>query len=176
MISSLLFQVFYNAARYYHAYYGHKTDPRAVLLGVLLIFSALQYLNQWSRCIQAINMVKKTPAYKNRLKALELERNGLVTNRKKANKQMDKKVEEELSNELDLQIQGAEKPTMWNLFAIQLILLPYALGKLSLWKFCWFWRYQIKKAPLTWEDACYLTQSCLKVPHDAWKNIGNEKC
>jgi len=35
-------------------------------------------------------MVKKTPAYKNRLRALELERSGGVTNKKKSNKQMDK--------------------------------------------------------------------------------------
>lgn len=41
----------------------------------------------------------------------------------------DRKVEEELSNELQLQIQGAEKPTLWNIFAVQFILLPYAVGK-----------------------------------------------
>lgn len=35
-------------------------------------------------------MVKKTPAYKNRLRALELERSGGTTNKKKSNKQMDK--------------------------------------------------------------------------------------
>lgn len=35
-------------------------------------------------------MVKKTPAYKNRLRALELERSGGVTNKKKSNRQMDK--------------------------------------------------------------------------------------
>lgn len=35
-------------------------------------------------------MVKKTPAYKNRLRALELERSGGTTNKKKSNKQMNK--------------------------------------------------------------------------------------
>lgn len=35
-------------------------------------------------------MVKRTPAYKNKLKALELERTGGVTNRKKSNKQTNK--------------------------------------------------------------------------------------
>lgn len=35
-------------------------------------------------------MVKKTPAYKNRLRALELERSGGTVNKKKINKQMDK--------------------------------------------------------------------------------------
>lgn len=35
-------------------------------------------------------MVKKTPAYKNRLRALELERCGGITNKKKTQKNMDK--------------------------------------------------------------------------------------
>lgn len=35
-------------------------------------------------------MVKKTPAYKNKLRALELERSGGTTNKKKTNKQMNK--------------------------------------------------------------------------------------
>lgn len=38
--------------------------------------------------IQAIDMVKKTPAYKNRLRALELERSGGATNKKKGHKQL----------------------------------------------------------------------------------------
>jgi hypothetical protein len=35
-------------------------------------------------------MVKKTPAYKNRLRAMELERSGGTTNKKKSNKQINK--------------------------------------------------------------------------------------
>ncbi|XP_072969100.1 dnaJ protein ERDJ7 [Typha angustifolia] len=164
-------EIFYNTARYYHAYYGHKTDPRAVFLGLMLVVSAFQYLNQWTRYTQAVSMVKKTPAYKNRLKALELERTGGISSKKKGQKQIDKKVEEELSNELELQIQGAEKPSMWKLYGIQFILLPYTLGKILLWNICWFWRYQIKRYPFSWDDACYLTQTCLKVPPSAWRNI-----
>ncbi|XP_042456398.1 dnaJ protein ERDJ7-like [Zingiber officinale] len=164
-------EVFYNTARYYRAYYGHKTDPRAVLVGLILVVSALQYLNQWSRYTQAVAMVKKTPAYKNRLKALELERSGSGTNRKKGQKQIDKKVEDELSGELELHIQGAERPSIWNLIGVQFILLPYTLGKLLIWQTCWFWRYQLKKLPYSWNDACYLTQKSLRVPFEAWRNI-----
>ncbi|KAA0056881.1 chaperone protein dnaJ 50 [Cucumis melo var. makuwa] len=161
--------VFYNTARYYHAYYGHKTDARAVLVGLLLIMSAFQYLNQWTRYHQAIDMVKKTPAYKNRLRALELERSGGATNKKKGHK-LDKKVDEDLSNELELQIKGAEKPSIWELLGVRFILLPYTIGKLLLWNSCWFWRYKVKKTPYSWEDASYLTQRSLRVPVEAWKN------
>ncbi|ERM97492.1 hypothetical protein AMTRI_Chr02g259900 [Amborella trichopoda] len=168
-------EVFYNAARYYHAYYGHKTDPRAVLVGLLLILSAFQYLNQWTRYTQAISMVKRTPAYKNRLRALELERSGGITNKKKASKHINKKVEEELSNELELQIQGAEKPCLWNLIVVWFILLPYTLGKLIFWKGSWIWRYTIYKSAYSWEDACYLTQRSLRVPQEAWRTLDESK-
>ncbi|XP_022845241.1 chaperone protein dnaJ 50-like [Olea europaea var. sylvestris] len=161
--------VFYNTARYYHAYYGHKTDPRAVFVGLLLMLSGFQYLNQWTRYTQAIDMVKKSPAYKNKLKALELERSGGVTNKKKSNKQVDKKLQEELSKELDLQIKGAEKPSVWELLGIRFLLLPYTVGKLLLWYGCWFWRYKVKRAPYSWEDASYLTRRSLGVPSDSWR-------
>ncbi|XP_073313999.1 chaperone protein dnaJ 50 isoform X1 [Primulina huaijiensis] len=124
-------EVFYNTARYYHAYYGHKTDTRAVLVGLLLVLSGFQYLNQWTRYKQAVDMVKRTPAYKNKLKALELERMGGVTKKKKNNNKIDKNMEEELSKELELQIKGAEKPTVWGLLGIRFILLPYTLGKMN---------------------------------------------
>ncbi|KAK3035087.1 hypothetical protein RJ639_032589 [Escallonia herrerae] len=164
-------EVFYNAARYYHAYYGHKTDPRAVLVGLLIILSAFQYLNQWTRYNQALDMVKKTPAYKNKLRALQLERTGGVTNKKKTHKQMDKNTEDELSKELELQIKGAEKPSMWDLLGIRFILLPYTIGKLFLWYGCWSWRYRVKRAPFSWEDASYLTRRSLGVALDSWRHI-----
>lgn len=34
-----------------------------------------------------------------------------------------------LSKELDLQISGAEQPTVWRLLGVRFILLPYTLGK-----------------------------------------------
>ncbi|KAE8673471.1 hypothetical protein F3Y22_tig00111783pilonHSYRG00428 [Hibiscus syriacus] len=66
---------------------------------------------------------------KNSLRALELERSGGTTNMKKSNRQMDKKKEEDLSKELELDIKGAEKPFIWELIGVRFILLPYTIGK-----------------------------------------------
>uniref|UniRef100_A0A453DN81 Uncharacterized protein n=1 Tax=Aegilops tauschii subsp. strangulata TaxID=200361 RepID=A0A453DN81_AEGTS len=121
--------------------------------------------------LQAIESVKQTPAYRNRLKALEFERTGGISSKKKGNKPMDKKVEDELRNEVDLQIQGVQKPSVWNLCGVQLILLPYLIGKLLIWQICWFWRYRVKKSPYAWEDACYLTRTSLRMPANTWQNI-----
>lgn len=167
-------EVFYNTAQYYRAYYGHKTDPRAVLVGLLLILSGFQYLNQTTRYNQAVAMVKKTPAYKNKLRALELERSGGITNKKKGQKNKDRKVEEDLSKveeELDLQITGTERPSIWKLIGVRFILLPYTLGKLLLWSGCWFWTYKVKKCPYSWDDASYLTQRSLGLPDDRWRGV-----
>uniref|UniRef100_A0A453DN61 Subtilisin-like protease n=3 Tax=Aegilops tauschii subsp. strangulata TaxID=200361 RepID=A0A453DN61_AEGTS len=164
-------EFFYNTAQYYRAYYGYKTDTRSVLIGLLLIVSAFQYINQLTSYSQAIESVKQTPAYRNRLKALEFERTGGISSKKKGNKPMDKKVEDELRNEVDLQIQGVQKPSVWNLCGVQLILLPYLIGKLLIWQICWFWRYRVKKSPYAWEDACYLTRTSLRMPANTWQNI-----
>ncbi|KAG4984350.1 hypothetical protein JHK87_029099 [Glycine soja] len=152
-------EVFYNTARYYRAYYGHKTDPRAVLVGLLLILSGFQYLNQSTRYNQfVLSKLKKSRTF------------GGVTN-KKSQKNMDKKTEEDLSKELDLQITGAEMPSVWKLLGVRFVLLPYTLGKLLLWTACWFWRYKVKKYPYSLEDASYLTQRSLSIPLDRWRNI-----
>ncbi|GJN13016.1 hypothetical protein PR202_ga31349 [Eleusine coracana subsp. coracana] len=210
-------EVFYNTAQYYRAYYGHKMDPRAVLIGLLLIISAFQYINQLTRYSQAIESVKQTPAYRNRLKALEFERTGGIASKKKGYKQVDKdmesdiialcmmisacikvlsvdiihgtifqnmkrdllvdhislnwKVEVELINEVELQIHGVEKPSVWKLYGVQFVLLPYYIGKMLIWEICWFWRYRVKKLPYAWEDACYLTQTSVKIPVNTWKNM-----
>ncbi|KAG5561388.1 hypothetical protein RHGRI_004425 [Rhododendron griersonianum] len=164
-------EVFFNTARYYHAYYGHKTDTRAVLVGLLLVLSAFQYLNQWTRYNQALDMVRKSPAYKNRLRALELERSGGMISKKKNQKHMDKNMEEDLSKELDLQIKGAEKPSIWQLLGVRFILLPYTIGKLLLWQVCWLWRYQVKRSPYSWEDASYLTRRSLGIHLDSWRSL-----
>ncbi|RCV31520.1 hypothetical protein SETIT_6G184400v2 [Setaria italica] len=76
--------------QYDYAIAHPEEDPRAVLIGLLLIVSAFQFINQMTRYNQAIESVKQTPAYRNRLKALEFERTGGIANKKKGHKQADK--------------------------------------------------------------------------------------
>ncbi|KAJ7563670.1 hypothetical protein O6H91_03G120100 [Diphasiastrum complanatum] len=122
-------QVFYNTARYYQAYYGPQADLRAVFAGLLIIFSGFQYLNQWSRYMQMVDLVKQTPAYKNKLKAVELERSGGTNNKKKSSKSRIRgEVADEFSKELELQIHGAEKPSLWKLMIVRFLLLPFLLA------------------------------------------------
>lgn len=82
-------------------------------------------------------------------------------------------LEEELRQELELQIHGAEKPAIWNLIGIRFVLFPYTMGKLIFWQACWIWRYWIKQLPYAWEDAGYLTQRCLGIPYTTWANMSD---
>lgn len=40
-----------------------------------------------------------------------------------------RKLEEDFSKELDLQIKGAEMPSVWELVGVRFVLLPYTIGK-----------------------------------------------
>ena len=55
----------------------------------------------------------------------------------------DRNLEEELSKELNLDIKGTEKPSVWELIGIRFILLPYTVGKVA--AFCCFMHYNEMK-------------------------------
>lgn len=164
-------QFFYNTARYYKAYYAPKTDFRAIMLGVLALLSAFQYLNDQLRYHRAVEMAKQTPAYKNKLKALEMERMGSTGNRKKGSKLRSSATREEIEKDLELVIQGAEKPDLWHLFGVRLLLIPYACGKLLMWNALWAHAYWWQKKPYAWEDAAYLTRNALAIRGAQWRGI-----
>lgn len=44
-------------------------------------------------------------------------------------------MDEDLSKELELQIKGAEQPSMWDLIGVRFVLLPYTIGKVK-FPFC----------------------------------------
>ncbi|KAL5558869.1 hypothetical protein UlMin_035080 [Ulmus minor] len=145
---------YYEIYEVYHSRHLYKVY-------VLESYIFMQKFLKYYQFLLAVAMVKKMPAYKNRLRALELECSGGSTN-KKSNKQMDKKKEEDLSQELELQIKGATKPSLWELVGVHFILLPCTIAKLFLWYGHWSWRYKVKKAPYSWEDTSYLTQRTRK--------------
>jgi hypothetical protein len=41
-------------------------------------------------------------------------------------------VEEDLSKELELDIKGAHKPSIWELLGVRFIVLPYTIGKVRI--------------------------------------------
>lgn len=41
-------------------------------------------------------------------------------------------MEEDLSKELELDIKGAQKPSVWELIGVRCVLLPYTIGKVRI--------------------------------------------
>ncbi|CAN7027051.1 unnamed protein product, partial [Brassica oleracea var. botrytis] len=66
------------------------------------------------------------------------------------------KLQEELSNELDLQIKVAEKPSVWELLRVRFIRLPDIIIKLLVWYISRVWRY-------------------IRVSFDSWTNLEYKK-
>ncbi|CAI7783815.1 unnamed protein product [Closterium sp. NIES-54] len=40
------------------------------------------------------------------------------------------------------------------------------------WQVQWFHRYTMRRAPLVWNDACYLTRTTLHIPAAHWSSMG----
>ncbi|GJP40335.1 hypothetical protein CLOM_g24612 [Closterium sp. NIES-68] len=187
-------QFFYNTARYYQTYYAPKTDIRVILLAALLLLSSFQYLNDHIRYNQAIEHAKQTPAYRNRLKQLELERaaaaaaavstavggRGKRGGGRRGGRAADAQqaaaaaaaVPEDGVAELELQVHGADKPCLWRLFGVQVVIFPYVAAKLVWWQVQWLHSYTIRRMPLAWNDACYLTRTTLRIPAAHWSSMG----
>ncbi|GJP74395.1 hypothetical protein CLOP_g4981 [Closterium sp. NIES-67] len=187
-------QFFYNTARYYQTYYAPKTDIRVILLAALLLLSSFQYLNDHIRYNQAIEHAKQTPAYRNRLKQLELERaaaaaaaastavggRGKRGGGRRGGRAADAQqaaaaaaaAPEDGVAELELQVHGADKPCLWRLFGVQVVIFPYVAAKLVWWQVQWLHSYTIRCMPLAWNDACYLTRTTLRIPAAHWSSMG----
>ncbi|MCD7467324.1 hypothetical protein HAX54_004716 [Datura stramonium] len=124
-----------------------QTDTRAVLVGLLLIISSFQYLNQWTRYNQAIDISRKHQLI-NKLTCF-----GASTHWRRANRKK--------------RATSRWMPSVWELIGT-VILLPYTLGKLLLWYGCWFWRYNVKRAPYSCGRCSYLTRRSLRASLDSW--------
>eukprot|EP00897_Mesotaenium_endlicherianum_P010373 jgi/Mesen1/9364/ME000061S08804 len=168
-------QYLYNTARYYQAYYVPKTDTRAILLGLLVLLSAFQYLNDWLRYNQAVEHAKQTPLYKNKLKALELERSGgyliIGGGVHDGSGRVDSSEDLRQEVEVELHIHGAEKPCLWRLLGVQLSLLPFTCAKLLLWQAHWAYLYRWQRKPYSWEDAAYMTRTTLGMSASRWRGM-----
>eukprot|EP00475_Leptophrys_vorax_P013013 TRINITY_DN19402_c0_g1_i1.p1 TRINITY_DN19402_c0_g1~~TRINITY_DN19402_c0_g1_i1.p1 ORF type:complete len:248 (-),score=20.67 TRINITY_DN19402_c0_g1_i1:94-837(-) len=185
-------EFFYNTARYYQTYYIPKTDTRVILLAALILLSSFQYLNDSIRYKQAIDYAKQTPAYRNRLKQLELERKAAAAaaataagggkgkrgGGRKGGRPSESQAQTNVSSgdveaELELQVHGADKPSLWRLLGVQLVILPYKLGKLMWWQLQWAVRYSLHKQPYAWADAAHLTRTTLRIPPAQWNAMGD---
>eukprot|EP00873_Tetraselmis_striata_P002929 jgi/Tetstr1/423193/TSEL_001313.t1 len=131
----------YNQYRYYSGYYKKtvQVDPRLVVGGALLVFTALQY----SCRVTAYNSAGKAPA-----------------------PTID---DAELEKQIDLNIQGGySKPRLQELLLVRLALLPLSAGAWLGRQGRWAWKYWLLKQPYDAEARVLLSCRRLGIPRALW--------
>eukprot|EP00959_Pyramimonas_sp_CCMP1952_P072495 1514404-Pyramimonas_sp.AAC.1 len=167
-------QVWYNQYRYYQAEY--KMDWRVVLSVGIILISTCQHYYWKSQYAHAIEQVKQSPVYKNRLKGLEYERQQAAANsggggasrkgksakeRIKKDSEVTKMVEEEMLTLLDIR-GSCSQHKFSDILLIQLFFMPASVGRLLWWTGGWVVRYWILRKEYLPEDAEFMTSYVMR--------------
>jgi len=180
-------QVWYNQYRYYQAEY--KMDWRVVLSVGIVLISACQHYYWESQYAQAIEQVKQSPVYRNRLKGLEYERQAAAgggggsrkgksaKERIKKDNELTKIAEEELLSLLDIR-GSCSKHKLSDILLVQLFFMPASVARLLWWVGGWIVRYWILRKEYLPEDAEFMTRSALRnygCTPSMWAGMPDEK-
>jgi len=115
--------------QYAHKYGAPDHDIRYVVAGLVTFISILQYAYKYHSHFRYIELAKRTNRYRQAAKKLEFERE-----QKRKLRTSGAAVEEDEEGDDDedgpkVTITGAEKPSLWDVFAVKLVLSPYLVTK-----------------------------------------------
>lgn len=170
-------EIYRHYYRYYRRKMAPKVDARIVVAVSIAVISIVQYLASWSRYKSAIEYLSTVPKY--RLKAMEIakEQNLLPINRKKNKKPKEAIKEEEesilkkiIETNIDLR-GGHSRPSIVNVLAIRIVLLPVDLISYIHWNVRWLWKFTINKEDLGQEEKLYLIRKYIRCSQTQWEAI-----
>ena len=163
----------YNYASYYRHVYAPKSDLRLVLLGFLLVISAVQYSSQKLRYNQAMQYFRESDTVKRKAKQIlhdrERESKRLKKKKRSAKKQELEAIIDELMQNVHIS-GGYAEPRIDRLIITRLMLLPYTLLKYLHWQCMWFYRHSVLKLPYDDQEREYLTCKVLKMPVEQFRS------
>lgn len=173
--------MYYNRYRYYRRKYAPKTDARLVVLGFIAFFTVFHYFIALQRHRSAIEYFKNhDKKFRQRVKRMAEEEYASNYNSsakskrsKKATREEMAKLEEKIADALsqDFQIEGGyKKPTFWDLFAVQLAMLPITTGKWVVWNLDWIYRHDVKGEELSYDEKFYLACRAMSINVDMAKS------
>ncbi|KAL1457035.1 hypothetical protein WDU94_001712 [Cyamophila willieti] len=157
--------------QHYYRYYRRrvvKVDVSLVIGVTIVVISVIQYFVAHSRYQEAIYQLSTITKYRNN--ALELAQDeGLFDPNKKVKgkSKSDLKAEKEeiilkvLAENLDIR-GGYAKPSILDILAIQLVILPYTFYKYVHWYARWVYKFDICKEEYGEEEKYYLIRKHLK--------------
>lgn len=186
-----------NPSEYYAHYYRYyrrrvtpKVDVRLVIIVTITIISIIQYYSLWQRYDSAIKYFMTVPKYRNKameIAAMEQKNGGIdvitgkatsggkTKGRKKLSKaeqkeELDRTIRMIIEDKMD--IKGAyAKPKITDILWIQLIILPYTMGKYFHWYGRWIWNFTILKKSYGEEEKLYLIRKYLGMGQHQFNGI-----
>lgn len=167
--------------RYYRRRVAPKVDVRIVLFVTISIISIIQYFSSWQRYDSAIKYFMGVPKYRNRALDIAKQENMLPNNKKVKGKskneqkeEMDQIIRKIIEDKMD--IKGAyAKPKLWDILWVQLVVFPYTVVKYIFWYAMWIWNHNVMKKPFSEEEKLYLIRKNLRMGHDQFESIEDEK-
>lgn len=172
-------QLYMNYYRYYRRRYTPKVDVRIVLLTIVLIISAIQYMGQRTSYTQALNYLLKDPKHRARAKQLANAEGLLNISKRNFGKRLTrdelKEREEELLRtfiEETVELRGdCSKPTLRRVLLIQLLVLPWTVLLWMYWVIHWVINYWILRKPYDGDAQIFLTRRRLGLTVDTWEGL-----
>lgn len=163
--------------RYYRRRVAPKVDVRIVVIVTISIISLIQYYSSWQRYDTAIKYFMSVPKYRNRALDIAKQENMLPNNKKVRGKskgeqkeELDQVIRKIIEEKMD--IKGAyAKPHVTDILWIQLIILPYTIGKYLFWYLSWVWNHNILKKPFNEEEKLYLIRKYLKMGQHQFDSV-----
>lgn len=161
-----------NPDKFYHHYYRYyrrrtKVDVRLVIGATIAIISIIQYFVAHSRYREAILQLSYNTKYRNSALELAMDQGLFDPNKKvKGRSKSDLKAEKEevilkvLEDNIDIR-GGYAKPSIVDILAIQLVILPYTFYKYVFWYVRWFYKFNICKQEYGEEEKYYLIRKHL---------------
>jgi len=161
-----------NYYQYYQAVYAPKTPLWAVVVGVLVFLSGLQYVNQHWSYATTWRMIRYQHTFKRRVnELLEAEAASFKRKLSKAEKEVlreriEKKVFE---SEVRVAGSGSRKPSVWRLVGVRVVLLPVTIVTGIYGLLRWHWRFTVRGEEYGEAELVYLTCRALRLPDGEWE-------
>ncbi|KAG1659183.1 DnaJ subfamily C member 25 [Nymphon striatum] len=171
--------------QHYYRYYRHrmapKVDVRIVIAVSLTVLSVFQYWNSWSRYHSAMSYLATVPKYRIQALAIAKQEGLLNKNKKRSRKTKEELKEEEettikkvLADKMDIK-GGYSKPLITDVLWVQLVLLPYTLGKYFHWYIKWIYRFNICKEEYGEVEKDYLIKKYMGCSSSQWAAIEDDE-
>ncbi|CAH8533073.1 unnamed protein product [Dicrocoelium dendriticum] len=169
-------RMYFHYYKYYRRRYSPKVDVRVVIVTIILLYSILQYIGQWTSYRHALSYLVRDPRHRNKARDIANAQGLLAIRRKNCGTKMTREELKEREDDIlrtiisqTVELRGDfSRPSLRRVLAVQLVVLPYTCFQWSLWAFTWMWSYWIMRRPYDDRAKAFLTRRRLGLSAAQW--------